>query len=265
MTECTNESMEELINKAICRISYINQRMLTASITNKEAFLKYRGAFRGKDVVLVAAGPTVKDFVPIDNAIYVGCNRAFLLDKVQFDFLFTIDKVGINEYYEEFFEYRKDTCIKFVGDQNLGKDWQIPEDIIPLNDKTFRYITNAGIAPETWYYPLDISISPLLNPPTVTLQAMQFILYTQPKRIYIVGVDCTCATKKHFAGSDSNIDFRNEDAATNDINSIKCYKKLKLFAETYYPNTEIISVNPIGLKGIFKDIFTESYKEKTNN
>ena len=32
---------------------------------------------------------------------------------------------------------------------------------------------------------------------------------------------------------------------------------MKEFAETYYPDTEIISINPVGLKGVFKDEFTE--------
>ena len=31
------------------------------------------------------------------------------------------------------------------------------------------------------------------------------------------------------------------------------WKKLKEFADEKYPNTEIISVNPVGLKGLFKD------------
>lgn len=258
-------NFEELTHKTLCRQTYINQRLLTASIVNNKAFSKYKGIFRGKDVVLIAAGPTVNDFVPIDNAIYVGCNRAFLLNNINFDFLFASDKVGINNYYKEFFEYRSDSCVKFIGDQNLGKHFQIPENVIYLNNKVYRYITNAGIESETWYYPLDISISPLLNPPTVSLQAMQFILWTQPKRIYIVGVDCTCATKKHFKGIDTDCSFRNEDVSNNDRVSIESYKLLKDFCETYYPETEIITVNPIGLKGIFKDVYTESYMDKNKN
>ncbi len=34
---------------------------------------------------------------------------------------------------------------------------------------------------------------------------------------------------------------------------------MKGFAKTYYPETEIISVNPVGLKGLFHDVYTESY------
>ena len=31
------------------------------------------------------------------------------------------------------------------------------------------------------------------------------------------------------------------------------YKKIKQFAACYYPDTEIISINPVGLRGLFKD------------
>ena len=34
---------------------------------------------------------------------------------------------------------------------------------------------------------------------------------------------------------------------------VKAYKKFKQFANKYYPDVQIISINPIGLRGIFKD------------
>ena len=82
---------------------------------------------------------------------------------------------------------------------------------------------------------------------------MQFILWTNPKRIYLVG--CDCSLNGYYDSKDKN------NLATQKV--IEGWKKLKEFAQTYYPDTEIISINPIGLKGIFKD---EYQKEtiKTN-
>ena len=31
------------------------------------------------------------------------------------------------------------------------------------------------------------------------------------------------------------------------------WRRMKKFANVYYPDTEIISINPVGLKGIFRD------------
>lgn len=38
------------------------------------------------------------------------------------------------------------------------------------------------------------------------------------------------------------------------------YARMKMFAKQYYPDTEIFSVNPVGLKGLFKDMYTENYQ-----
>lgn len=42
-------------------------------------------------------------------------------------------------------------------------------------------------------------------------------------------------------------------------------KHSRYFAKQYYPNTEIISVNPVGLKGIFTDLYTEKYLQATGD
>ena len=38
------------------------------------------------------------------------------------------------------------------------------------------------------------------------------------------------------------------------------YARTKMFARQYYPETEIISINPVGLRGLFKDVYTEEYQ-----
>ena len=42
---------------------------------------------------------------------------------------------------------------------------------------------------------------------------------------------------------------------------VKGYQEIKKFAEQLYPDTEIISINPVGLKGVFHNMYTESYLE----
>ena len=80
------ETIRQELHINLCKNAYITQRLITAAKTNHNAFNKFKGAFRGKIVVLIGAGPTVNYFEPIENAIYVGCNRAFLFDRVNFDY-----------------------------------------------------------------------------------------------------------------------------------------------------------------------------------
>jgi len=87
---------------------------------------------------------------------------------------------------------------------------------------------------------------------------MQFILFTNPKKIYLVGIDCTSGKNRHFSGlSPDNLLLRNENIEIVCQNSIEEWKQLKEFVSIYYPEIEIISVNPVNLKGIFKDIYTK--------
>ena len=110
-----------------------------------------------------------------------------------------------------------------------------------------------------------IDFYPLFHSSTVSIQAIQFILYTNPKRIFIVGIDCNVATSGHFVGAhgaaleDEKAEF--ERLVRNDKFAIEHYTMFSEFAKINYPKTEIISINPVGLKGIFKDIYTNENGE----
>lgn len=235
------------------RIANMQQRIITTALLHQKTFGPFKGIYKNQTAVLVAAGPTVNFYTPIKNAIHVGCNRAFKKENIKFDYLFTIDKAGLLNYADEFKQYE---CIKFIGDQNLGVDFQIPEDF-SNSPNTFRYKTNVNCLQNNFY--VDIDSSPLVNAATVAIQAMQFILFTQPKQIFLVGTDCTVASKQHFIGGCFDISKRGESASKCDEVNIDFWKRLKNFATTYYPNTEIISINPVRLTGVFRDVYTQSY------
>lgn len=227
-------------------------KLIATAELHKSTFAGYRNKFAGKNIVLVGAGPSLKKFKPIKDAIYVGLNRAFLYDGVKFDFLFSIDKAGIDQIYDQFIEYQ---AVKFLGDQNLGPMYQIPESVINKIKDVKRYKTDAGFSSQ---FTTDIEYMPLGNFNTISLQAMQFILYTNPAKIYLVGIDCSNAghftdnTKNHI--KDFDIEKRGENLTQWANISVEFWKELQKFAQTYYPETEIISVNPVGLRGIFTDL-----------
>ena len=81
--------------------------------------------------------------------------------------------------------------------------------------------------------------------------AMQFIFYTNPKRIFLIGCDCS---NGHAFKTPEAFDLYNTQK--------QGWLKVKEFRDNYYPNTEIISVNPVGLKGVFRDVYTKEYLHK---
>ena len=165
--------------------------------------------------------------------------------------------LGQENYQEGFFKY---DCIKFIGDQNMGPEYQIPQSLGNGDSNVRRYKTSSNFSPAN--FALDIDTCALKNSASTSIQAMQFILFTNPKRVYVVGIDCTNSLKQHFVGGAYDNSLRNENVVENDRQHIQAWKDLKVFVNTYYPETEIIVVNPVGLRGIFRDVYTHEYLDK---
>ena len=234
--------------------SFIQKQVLfsanlhSANNLHQNVFPKYKNINQGKDVVLIATGPSLKDFIPIENAIYIGVNKAFQYDKVKFDYLFLQDYSGATPtYIEEFCNYNAKKFLGYIPDY-------IPNAMQCIIPEKYSYYPNV----ERYYlahpteknnFTFDISSQPLGDAYSIAFPAMQFILWTNPKRIYLVGCDCS------LSGYHDKNSGQNNLAVDNVIDG---WKRMKEFAKTYYPDTEIISVNPIGLKGIFKDFHEEN-------
>jgi len=235
------------------------QKLITTAAIHSKTFLEYKGCFSGKKVVIVGAGPTLNKYKRMDDCIHIGLNSACKRTDLNFDFLFTIDRIGIENIYSDFAAV---DCVKFIGDQDLGPAFQIPESWILKTDKIRRYKTDAGLYNRS-SFAFNLESQPLGNFNTVSLQAAQFALYTNPAAIYLVGIDCT--PKGHFDSTEKDVSIlrnrlssrgENLDIWSNDTTNY--WKDFKSFAQTYYPDTKIISINPVGLKGVFEDIYTNS-------
>lgn len=253
-----------------CNFSYeafssIVSRYLQAAEQNRQAFAEFKNAFSDKEIVLLAAGPSVNDFTPIKNAVYIGMNRSLLYKKAKLDFLFAIDMLGISSFVDEFINYQGNNCIKFIGHQGEGVDRTIPESIFLKLQNARKYQTDSCLK-SAGVIPVDIDIFPLWNSNTVAIQAMQFALFTNPKKIYLVGCDSNGIKNGHFIeGKNDNKMislFPDKFWIANQKRLVTCWNRIKEFAQIYYPDTEIVSVNPIGLKGMFKDVYTKSFLDK---
>ena len=85
---------------------------------------------------------------------------------------------------------------------------------------------------------------------SISFGALHFAAWTHPKKIYLIGLDT--ANLGHALGENYKCNYHLSLMLDG-------YKKFKEFMQIHYPDTEVISVNPVGLKGMFKDVCTESY------
>lgn len=227
---------------------------------NMKAFGEYKNAFRGKKVVIVGNGPTLKYYKPIPDAIHIGVNRAWLKEDIQMDYLFTSDVLKNQETHIDVL--LKPNIVKhkiFISKHQHGiSSFDLimrSEDVSFVNNVTRCFVNGVGM--EEPVFP-DIRYHALAAMQTTAISALHFAIFTYPKEIYLAGCDTTA--RGHFYTDPKDID-PNSYAKLNTKRVKVGYARMKMFADQFYPDTKIISVNPVGLKGLFEDIYTDEYKK----
>lgn len=223
---------------------------LTTARTHEKTFLPFHRKHEGADFVIVASGPTAEKYVePIPGAVHIAVNRSYQFDRVKFDYIFIQDISGAGKYVDGIAAYRPGECVKFYG---LTATEREDVSLIMSDDHlraagALRYYSelrdSVGERPRFAY---DLSTEPLGDFGSIVLPAMQFALWAGAKRIYLVGCD-NSQNGYAFGGAESN-------SLALDLTT-RGFVAIKEFAKRYYPKTEIISINPVGLKGLFTDEF----------
>lgn len=222
-----------------------------------DTFLPYKGIHKDREVVVVGSGPTLQYYSPVENAIHIGVNGSYHCDKFKLDYLFVQDFEGEGKegvFYVE--ELKRLNCKKFVG--QYIKDFTKKAMVAP--EYIADYIGGKSYYVHDYYQghfnykhriPLNLEFYPLVDNASTIFAALQFALYTHPKRIYIVGCDCSYANGQHF-----------DNVISPQMNVNVVYKNWELMKEhilTYFSDIEIVSVNPVGLAGMFRDDYTQEY------
>lgn len=214
---------------------------------HKNAFLEFKACNRGRTVAAVGTGPSLSYYSPIDGVSHIGVNSSFLKEDLTLDYYF------ITHYYPEWCEKLKEhRFIKFFNiNRKFNSADQFPEYIIEENGGR-RFFSMSHISGTQVH--TDIEHYPLMGYGSIIFRAIHFALYTRPKRLLLIG--CDCARNGHYDGvPDGN-------GVLTDMNIsrwVEGYKDVKKFAAFHYPDTEIISINPVGLKGMFCDVYTQNY------
>ena len=216
---------------------------------NTKAFSEYRNAFRDKKIVIVAGGPTTQYYKQMPDAIHIGINLAWLREDISFDYLFTHDVTGKLNIEQGFDKIKEKVFIN----KRLVTGWEglvYPEEISINHKNVVRFYSNDDYADQHLYQ--DICCHPLMDFCSTVFTALHFSLFTYPKEIYLVG--CDVSSVGHF--------YDTKTASGVFVTKLKVgYARAKMFANHFYPDTKIISINPVGLKNLFEDIYTDDYKK----
>ncbi len=227
---------------------FVDQMCIANEIRDihKASFSEFRGCHKNQSVVVVGSGPTLNYYSQLEHMPHIGVNTTFLNPKIKLDYYFARDYSGRSSWYDELKNY---DFIKFLGIgewTSEGREiYQVPASVIE-ESQARRFVSQ----PQREFVHCDIEHYPVMGLGSIIFGAFHFALFTMPKQIFLVG--CDCSADGHFDGS-----------TTADHSSVPIFantwKWVKAFISRYYPSIEVISINPVGLKGVFRDVYTESY------
>lgn len=263
--EVINETLLKEVRSLKDQVAFLSHRInltnrkssnlkciVEAQKLHQQVFERYRAAFEGRKVVLVCTGPSAKNYRPIPDAIHVGVNGAIYLDHVKLDFLFIQDgtvKQKVNSSLnKDAYEYVGNDCKKFFGiipDDRLSvvcKDIVRVPAVYANSPSISQYVLEDLFSHNIAY---DLTREPLGDFSGTPFSALQFILFTHPKTLYLVGWDCSAG----YAYDKPNA----INPANYQVNTVKKY--FLPFIKLNYPDIEIISINPVGLKNMFTDMY----------
>lgn len=221
---------------------------------HKKNLRPFKNIHEGKSIVICGTGPTYNAYKSVENAIHISLNRAFEKTDVKFDYIFAWDLPNLIKADKMFYNNIKEYPAKKIFGKFMCEDIpQINENVaeafnaITVYSSAKHGLTNSPYDEQIHY---DIENYPLMDFGSVAFGAFHFALYTGASKIYLVGIDNSL--NGYFKDSHKQ-EFLQIDIIYNG------WLKVKKFLEIYYPHIEVFSINPIGLRGIFKDVYTEKF------
>ncbi len=208
----------------------------------------------GRDVILFACGPSARYYEIIDNAVHVSINRAMLNTNIRFDTLFMHDEEFVIENLHTLKNYDAEKyCAYHINKKNAKNFNTSTKDLLYIGAKRL-------LISDPQYKGADENIPDIINPDIskgllydrgggTVFSALQYILYTHPKRIYLVGCDCT----------DSGYFYDRQRKNILLSKTEHLWHEAAYAIKILYPDIEVISINPVGLKGLFHDVYTTDY------
>lgn len=237
------------INKmpSLSDIVFYSGILNTVASVHSKVFPQFKNSNTGKSVAIFGSGPSLIKSPKIADCRTIACNKAIeFFENRDPDYFFAVDCFSVMDFYDRI---EKLTSCIFLGHIIEPRNYPrtIPE-VSYLKDNVYPYYESP---PFDFIRP-ELEQFPIFNSCTIVNSAMHFALYTNPNTIYLLGCDNT----------NNGFFIKNIASVTEEETYHKMldgYKLLKNFRDVFYPNTRIISVNPIGLRGLFEDVYTEAF------
>lgn len=261
------------------KLRLVVEAMPLVVATHTKTFGPYKGAFRGRSVVICGTGPTLTRYAMNDRHVHIGLNSIIFKEDMapKLDFYFCQDypskgqhpgdatfEAAVAELEAKHIAGIADLhCVRFIG-HNLGDLWRLS---VPYDEMERRgYQRYFNLPDESYRFYPDIRYACLHGGGSVIFSALQFALFGMPNRIYLVGCDGYAYKKKNYYEekqsdfANANDEYKTSEERIQFLNEVfrNRYHELQEFVTYSYPHTEIIMVNPKYYGGIFRETVTDA-------
>ncbi|GAF89621.1 unnamed protein product [marine sediment metagenome] len=205
-----------------------------------KVFKPFKGIHSGETAILFATGPSLHSFIPMqEKTINFGVNKIIIKPDIELDYYF----FGDNPY--NYFDFIKAADIKKQRFCHILRDGKTLKNQITIEESrelgALSYEMTLGLP-----FQKDIAVHRLIDH-SIVFACLQFMLYTEIQKIYLVGCD---------AGSVRS--FTDQEFTPSPYHGlVEYWKEFKDFVAQEYSGTEIVSINPVNLGGLFRDVVQE--------
>lgn len=229
---------------------FIEDIYIPAAVTHKDVFLPFAGIYKDKDIVICGTGKTFAEYTFDIDAVHIAINHAIRRHPERYDYFFCSDYDESTQIDITCAEQNPD-CIKMYP---YYMHPHTPVGTINFIPQRYRQDTQARSFYGLYKDPAKIdgftahpnlSVSPLVCYGTTAHFAFEFALWTHPRTIYLVGMDCA-------DGHCEGLGYAPQEGDVPE-SYIAGWRILKQFASCYYDDVRIQVVRPVGLKDIFPE------------
>jgi hypothetical protein len=232
---------------------------------------KYADDVYGKDVFIIGSGPSINSFdfqkYNSDNVIKMGVNGQIFNEKFKLDYFFASDYVNLKkkEITADVLNKKAHEGVRICLGRNINRTLPIKKSKYYIADE---FIAELEPNVNVFYYTNDYkevinrSYTKLLYAFfTAGHLPLLFSLYCGAKRIFLIGFDQ--GGNFYADGSLRTKSVNDQFSPTNsDLKVIHGFKnviKISDFLKHLGYSSSIYSVNPVNMKGVFSDVYTEAY------
>ena len=239
---------------------------LEVYLTNSSIINKHKAFINKKDVIIFGSGSTVNNFmaddIRCDDLVKIAVNSQIFDTRRKYDFFFASDYKVLKrrEITPAFLLNKINDGVRVCLGRNIHRYERWYKSGYYITDSYIEKL--SGLADILYYTNIHSEVisksytNILYSFYSIGHIALLFSILCRANRVYLVGFD----QGGNYADGTPRLNMEK----TN-LKAIDGFKRIRKIVKEFDLDTEIISINPVNMRGLFRDVYTDSYIKEFGN